>query len=111
MSDFKEFDEFVTRVAKGTKDLAENTLRGYKEEALVDTKIFLEKSKDDAKRWSKLLVEGSITKDDYEWLILSRKDVVELTLLKQAGLSAVRIDRFKNALINLVIDTAFDVFV
>jgi len=44
-------------------------------------------------------------------LILNKKDVVELQLLKEAGLSAVRIDRFKNVLINLVIDTAFDVFV
>jgi len=52
-----------------------------------------------------------LTQDDYEWLILSKKDVVELQLLKEVGLSAVRIDRFKNALINLVIDTAFDVFV
>jgi len=111
MSDFKEFDKFVKIIEEGTVELAKNTLRGYKEQALIDAKLFLETSKDDARRWSKLLVEGKLTQDDYEWLILSKKDVVELQLLKEAGLSAVRIDRFKNALINLVIDTAFDVFV
>ncbi len=111
MSDFKEFDKFIMLVEKGTKELATNTLRGYKEEALSDAKVFLEISKDDARRWSKLLLKGELTEEDYEWLVLSKKDVVELQLLKDAGLASVRIDRFKNALINLVIDTAFDVFV
>jgi hypothetical protein len=36
--------------------------------------------------------------------------LAELHALKQAGLAMVRIDRFKNALLDLVIDTAFDVF-
>ena len=111
MSDFKGFDRFVELVEEGTQELAKNTLRGYKEEALADAKVFLETSKDDAKRWSKLLAQGELTEEDYEWLILSKKDVVELQLLKDAGLAVVRIDRFKNALMNLVIDTAFDVFV
>ena len=110
MSEFKQFDEFVDLVTIGTKDLAKNTLRGYKEEALSDAKTFLETSKDDAKRWAKLLKLGELTQEDFEWLILSKKDVVELKLLKDTGLAAVRIERFKNALINLVIDTAFDVF-
>ena len=111
MKTFKEFDRFVELVEDGTKDLAKNTLRGYKDEALADAKVFLESSKDDARRWSKLLYKGELSQEDYEWLILSKKDVVELQILKDAGLTAVRIDRFKHALMNLVIDTAFDVFV
>jgi hypothetical protein len=105
-----DFDKFIKVIEEGIKELATNTLRGYKDEALADARFFLEASKDDTRRWTKLLVRGDLTQEDYEWLILSRKDVAELKLLKETGLSAVRIDRFKNALINLVIDTAFDIF-
>ena len=106
-----DFDKFMELIELGTRDLAKNTLRGYQEEALIDAKSFLEASKDDAQRWTRLLAEKELTQEDFEWLVLSRRDVAELQFLKKTGLSMVRIDRFKNALINLVIDTAFDVFV
>jgi len=38
------------------------------------------------------------------------RDIAKLYTLKQSGLTLVRIDRFKNALLELVIDTMFDVF-
>ena len=92
------------------KELAKKTLKGFKEEAVSDTKKFLEASKSDLKRWVKLLAQGDITQDDFEWLVLGRKDVAKMYALKQAGLTLVRIDRFKSALLNLVIDSAFDIF-
>ena len=56
------------------------------------------------------MAQGELTQDDFNWLVLARKHVAELHMLNQAGLAMVRIDRFKNALLDLVIDTAFDVF-
>jgi hypothetical protein len=105
-----DFDTFVALVEEGTKDLAKNTLRGYSEEALQDAKFFLETHKEDARRWTKLLASQDLTQEDFEWLVLSRREVAELKFLKDTGLSMVRMDRFKSALMNLVIDTAFDVF-
>lgn len=104
------FDDFIDTIEKGVEELAKKTLKGFKEEAVDDAKAFLEGSKDDFKRWTKLLAQGELLQDDFEWLVLGRKDVAELHALKQAGLALVRIDRFKNALLDLVIDTAFDVF-
>lgn len=104
------YDDFINAVEEGVKGLAKNTIKGFKDEAVTDAKAFLDASKDDLQRWTKLLANGELSQDDFEWLVMGRKDVAELHALKQKGLALVRIDRFKNALLNLVIDTAFDVF-
>jgi len=104
------FDDFVDAVEEGVKELAKKTLKGFKDEALADAKSFLEASKDDLQRWTKLLAKGELSQNDFEWLVTGRKDVAELHALKQSGLAIIRLDRFKNALLDLVIDTAFDVF-
>lgn len=105
-----KFDNFIEAIEEGIKELAKKTLKGFKEEAVSDTRDFLEASKDDLHRWTNLLAKGELSQDDFEWLVMGRKDVAELYALKRAGLALVRLDRFKNALLNLVIDTAFDVF-
>jgi len=104
------FDDFIQAVQEGVEELAKKTLKGFKDEALTDAKTFLESSQDDLQRWTKLLAQGELTQDDFEWLIMGRKDVAELHALKQSGLALVRLDRFRNALLDLIIDTAFDVF-
>lgn len=104
------YDDFVKAVEEGVKELAKKTLKGFKQEALTDAKAFLESSKDDLQRWTRLLAHGELSHDDFEWLVLGRKDVAKLHALKQSGLALVRLDRFKNALVDLVIDIAFDVF-
>ncbi len=104
------FDDFIQAVQEGVEELAKKTLKGFKDEALTDAKTFLESSQDDLQRWTKLLAQGELTQEDFEWLVLGRKDVAELHALKQSGLALVRLDRFKNALLDLIIDTAFDVF-
>ena len=106
-----KFDDFIEAVEEGVKELAKKTLKGFKDEATSDVKAFLEASQDDLKRWTKLLADGELSQDDFEWLVLGRKDVAELYALKQAGLAQIRLDRFKNALVDLVIDTALDIFV
>jgi hypothetical protein len=104
------FENFIHIVENNTKKLAKHTLKGFKTEALKDVKAFLEDSKEDLQRWTRLLAIGELSQDDFEWLVIGRKEVIELQVLKQSGLTLVRLDRFKNALLNSVIDTALDVF-
>ena len=105
-----DFSDFLSALEDGTKDLAKKTLKGFKDKALQDSKEFLRKSEEDLKRWTKLLASRELSQDDFEWLVLGKKDLAELHALKETGLALVRIDRFRSALIDLIIDTAFDVF-
>lgn len=105
-----DFSDYLKTLEDGIKNLAEKMLKGFQDEALKDGKEFLKKTQEDLKRWTRLLASKELTQDDFEWLVIGKKDLAELHLLKQKGLSLVRIDRFRNSLIDLIIDSAIDVF-
>lgn len=107
MADFKDFWE---NLKEGLKELASKNWKEFKEAAEEDGKAFFDKIKEDLQRWTKLLAQGDLTQDDIEWLVTGKKDLAEMEALKQAGLALVRIERFQNALISLVIDTTFKTF-
>lgn len=104
------FDDFWKTLKEGLEALAVKNWKEVKGAAVADGTAFFDKTKADLERWTKLLAAGELTKDDFEWLIAGKKDLAEMQALKQAGLAQVRLERFQNALISLVIDTAFDTF-
>jgi hypothetical protein len=108
MADFSHFLEELT--AKLT-ELAEQQWMAYRDAAINDGTAFVEKIKADLERWSQLLASGALSKDDFAWLVQGKKDLAELEALEQAGLALARLDQFRTDLINLVVDTAFSVFV
>ncbi len=104
------FDDFLDAVKTGAKDLAKEIFDGYEIEAKDDAEAFLEKTKVDVKRWTTLLAEGKLTEQDFSDLIQAKKALAEIHALRQAGVALTKLERFRSGLINLVIDTAFDVF-
>ncbi|MBZ4660462.1 MAG: hypothetical protein JG766_2385, partial [Desulfacinum sp.] len=49
------------------------------------------------------------TKEEFRFLVESKKDLLELAALKEAGLSAIRLEQFRNGVVNLAVSTAVDV--
>ena len=74
---------------------------------MKDSKSFLKASKGDLLRWKKGLDSKQLSKDDFEWLLASKKDELELLALKELGLAKVAQDRFINGLLDVVVNTAF----
>lgn len=107
MADFKDF---WGNLEKGLKELASKNWKEFKEAAEKDGKVFFDTIKEDLQRWTTLLAQGDLTQDDIEWLVSGKKDLAEMQALKQAGLALVRLERFQNALISLVLDTALKTF-
>lgn len=105
------FDDFWTSLSKGLENLALENWKEVKDAALADGKAFLDKTRSDLERWTQSLGTGALTKDDFEWLVAGKKDLAEMQALKAAGLSLVRLEKFQNALISLVINTAVSTFV
>lgn len=105
-----DFNDFLESLKKGLEELIKKNWKEVKDAAEKDGNAFFDKTKEDLKRWTKLLAQGDLSQDDFEWLVVGKKDLAEMEALKQAGLALVRLERFQNALISLVIDTAFDIF-
>jgi hypothetical protein len=99
------FDEIFSALKEDIIALSQATLKNYIKDAKHDGLKILDASKEKLQRWTELLSEGKLTTEDFEWLVMSQKDLVEMQALKQAGLAAIRIDQFKNSVFNLLIDT------
>lgn len=105
-----DFDVFIDALKDGAKDLAKQTFNGFENQATQDAQEFVEKSKEDLKRWTTLLAQGDINQQDFSDLVLAKKALADMFALRQAGLSLIKLETFRKGLINLVVDTAFDVF-
>lgn len=80
-----------------------------KTETKEDVKAFLDASKEKLERWTLFLANGSITAEEYKWLVESQKDLVVLKGLYTAGVSKIKLGHLKNSILDTVINTALGI--
>lgn len=80
-----------------------------KAESKKDVEDFLKASKVKLERWTLFLADGSITAEEYKWLVESQKDLVVLKGLYTAGVSKIKLGHLKNTILNNVINTALGI--
>ena len=71
----------------------------------------MQENKEDLQTWTRQLAAGELSKRDFEDFILGRKDVMEMHALKVAEISKIKLELCKMRVIELVVDTAFTIFV
>lgn len=106
-----KFDEFIAAVLDGSKDLARATLGGSDADARVDATAFLDKAQSDLRRWTRLLAIQEITERDFADLVQAKRALCEIHGLSRAGIGLAKLERFRSGLMDLVVDSAFKVFV
>src|SRR3954453_22081138 len=104
------FDKFADEVASGAQGLAKATLKGFINEAKSDALDFIKQAADDLKNWTGMLAKGELSKVEFGSLGEGQKDLAHLGALTQAGIALARLDRFRDALVNLVDTAAFKTF-
>lgn len=77
----------------------------FKPEIQKDITAFLEGSKEKLERWTLLLASSSLTEEEFSWLLKSQQDLIALKALQGAGLSKIKINNIKNAIIQTVFKT------
>ncbi|WP_290792210.1 hypothetical protein [Flavihumibacter sp. UBA7668] len=109
MAEAVKFEDIFKTLKQQVEELAKLFVKNYTKAAIKDGRKFLDETKESLKRWTILLSEGKLTTQDFEWLVLGQKDLAQMIALKQAGLSVIRIEQFKNSLLSLVVDTIFGI--
>src|SRR5262249_28377664 len=104
------FGDFGKAVRTGVQALAKRTLKDFVTQAQNDAQSFMKQAKKDHIRWTNRLAAKKMTKDEFADLVKGQKDLATLNALTQAGLALARLQRFRDALIKLVIDSAFKTF-
>jgi hypothetical protein len=92
-------DEIVNIVSQFVK-----RRRGEYEKAARDLKTGVET---DIVRYSEMLAEQTITKEDYEFLLRGRYAQMKIELLEQVSLSKSRFDDITEQLLRFTLKTAF----
>ena len=103
-----DFNQFFQQLKDGAVQIAQQEATQYVEDVKKGGLDFLDTSKDYLDKWTKQLAAGTIDKEDFEFLVKGLTwDVAEMEALKNAGMSAVRIERIQDALIDLILKAAF----
>lgn len=105
-----DFSDYWNALKDGIRRRIGEELTDLRQAAEDDADTFLEKVRDDLTRWTKLLAAGDLTPEELQWLVKGKEDLAEMEALKRAGLELVRVERLRNTMIALVIDTAVDTF-
>jgi hypothetical protein len=104
------FNDFLSTVKDDLMEFAKENLNAYKDELLKDGNAFIEKAKDDLKRWADGLATGALSKADFEFLLKGKKDLAEMEALKQHGLSEIKINKLTDGVIGVVVGSALKTF-
>ncbi len=99
------FNNVLTQLESGLTNLAKNTLSDYLTAAEADGKKMLTSLTTDLQNWTNELANGDITASNLVYLITAKKDLIIIDALKQAGLAEIKIDQFKNSVIQLITST------
>ncbi len=107
MSDLTEYKDALIA---GARQLAEDFLKTGLDEAQQDAEAFFASTRDKLARWSDALAKGKLTKEEFGLLVHSQAALAEVRALGHIGIQQARLERFRQKLVALVIDTAIKVF-
>lgn len=105
-----DFDGFLAELKKSVGDLAQQTLKGGVDAAKADFEDFEEKAKAEWQLWTTALAKGDMDQNDLAGLLRGQVDLAKMHALTAAGLAAERIQKFRDAVIKIVFDTAIKTF-
>ena len=100
-----DFQILFNKLKEEAIGLTTSTVKKYKTAACADLMNVLEDMKENLESWTIQLEEGKLSKEDFEFLVLGQKELIEMNALKQAGVALIKADELKNSLLNLIVNT------
>ena len=103
MADFdKIFDDIKNQLgAQAEKDLKEFSSQGKE-----DAEAFLAQSRGKLEKWMQLLADKQIDEDEFRWLVESQKAAAEMEALRKANAGTMRIEKFRDSVLQIMVKTA-----
>ncbi|MCK9484478.1 MAG: hypothetical protein M0R34_08955 [Candidatus Marinimicrobia bacterium] len=98
-----DLDQLISYISQEIPNLAQNILGGYTKQASKDVQSFIKSLQADLEFWTESFAQGKITTDDLEFLVKAKSDLAKMRALKQAGLAKVALDRFRDAVLGVII--------
>ena len=100
-----DIEKLLAEIKAQLLELLKENYKDFVPELENDITNFLKQSKVKLERWTLLLIDKSLTQDDFEWLVKSQKNLLVLEALQTAGLSKIKLNNLKNSIIKVIINT------
>ena len=100
-----DFEQAFGELKDGLKSLVLQTVKKRGKQAVEDSKAYADSLREDLEKWTRQVADGELSAEDLQWLVDAKKDLAEMILMKQKGLSLVAIDNFKEQATKLLIST------
>jgi hypothetical protein len=101
-----DFNTFIEELKTNLLQLANGSFQAYAKQILADGAVFASKLEEDLKRWGTEYAIHEITKEEFEFLVKSKKDLLEMEALKQEGLARTELNKLRNSIVKTVMETA-----
>lgn len=101
------FEAFMRQLKTALRERLEREWPNFRSALFEIGDGFIDRTRTDLARWTGLLAVGALSPEDFEWLVFGRRELAELEALRLAGLSLAQVDRFRAALVETVVGTAF----
>ena len=95
----------LEEIKKELENFVKDEIYKYKKEILEISKEFIEKNNDDIEKWSVAVSEKRMEQDEFEDLVLNKRDNLELLVLEKIGEGKIRRDKFINSLSKCIINS------
>ncbi len=106
-----DFDRFLKIVKTDLGIVAENLGLEYAKEVVEEGTDFARRFQDRLERRITQLTTGELSKDEFEWLMKSEKNLLELKSIEKKGLAVVQLNEIRGAIIDTLIGAAFKVVI
>lgn len=100
-----DLNAIISEVTSKIVDLAKQEAEGYIEQASRDAVDFVKLVFDNMNRWAKLVISEELTMSEFKFLLKGQKGLLVMHSLSLAGLAAVRIQRIRDGIINILVST------
>jgi hypothetical protein len=99
-------NDFLPSLEKNMIDYINASWNSDKSLIEQNIKDFIAESKQDLEKWTLLLLDGMLSKKDYEWLVQSKADLARLIILKNITIAKSAADSLINALLDKIVISA-----
>ncbi len=100
-----DLNAIISEVTSKIVDLAKQEAEGYIEQASHDAIDFVKLVFDNMNRWAKLVISEELTVNEFKFLLKGQKELLVMHSLSLAGLAAVRLQRLRDGIINILVST------
>jgi len=101
-----DFNAFIEALRNSLFELADNSYTKYAKQLLHDGTEFAKKLEGDLSSWSAEYSIHEMTKEEFEELVKSKKELLEMEELKKTDLPRTELNKIRNAIVETVTITA-----